>query len=292
MNKNESVSGTLNYIDEMTNKRAQRKSPNIVPQKNSVQIKKIQAPRNESISAAEPHLKQFAGMLNEELANVKKLRVEELEKIRQEELEKIRFEYAEKIRLEEEAKIHQEKERERIRAQLAEQAFMEKERERIRAELLSEFKHTPQPVYENTQYDSLNFENVETIDLTEEPIIEEAIKQNNIHEDYLAKQNNLDESLLMFSNKNLAKTQVNEQTDFVTFEDLQKHYSDFINKINTQLSTLGGGGEVVMRGLDDLDMSTVQDGDFISYDATTRKFIGGSITPAGVEGGVLEGGTF
>ena len=284
MNKNESVSGTLNYIDDMTNKRAQRKSPNIVPQKNSVQVKKIQAPRNESISAAEPHLKQFAGMLSEELANVKKLRVEELEKIR--------FEYAEKIRLEEEAKIHQEKERERIRAQLAEQAFMEKERERIRAELLAEFKHTPQPVYENAQYDSLNFENVETIDLTEEPIIEEAIKQNNIHEDYLAKQNNLDESLLMFSNKKLAKTQVNEQTDFVTFEDLQKHYSDFINKINTQLSTLGGGGEVVMRGLDDLDMTTFQDGDFVSYDATTGKFIGGSITPEGVEGGVLEGGTY
>ena len=291
MNKNESVSGTLNYIDDMTNKRAQRKSPNIVPQKNSVQVKKIQAPRNESISAAEPHLKQFAGMLSEELANVKKLRAEEIEKIRQEEIAKIRFEHAEKIRLEEAERARHARERERIRAEEAEKAFIAQEREKIRLEVLAEFNQMAQPVYEQPQqpvYENVQYENTQAVDFEDQPQIELSESETEQYNE----SSQIDESLLMFSDKKLAKTQVNEQTDFVTFEDLKNHYSDFISKINTQLSTLGGGGEVVMRGLDDLDMSTVQDGDFISYDATTGKFIGGSITPAGVSGGVIAGGEY
>ena len=283
MNKNESVSGTLNYIDDMTNKKAQRKSPNIVPQKNSVQVKKIQAPRNESISAAEPHLKQFAGMLSEELSNVKKLRAEEIEKIR--------FEQAEKIRAEEAQKARLVRERERIRTEEAEKALMAQEREKIRLEVLAEFNQMAQPVYEQPQqpvYENVQHENTQAVNFEDQPQIELSESETEQYNE----SSQIDESLLMFSNKKLAKTQVNEQTDFVTFEDLKNHYSDFIGKINTQLSTLGGGGEVVMRGLDDLDMSTVEDGDFISYDAATGKFIGGSITPEGVDGGVIEGGGF
>ena len=291
MNKNESVSGTLNYIDDMTNKKAQRKSPNIVPQKNSVQVKKIQAPRNESISAAEPHLKQFAGMLSEELSNVKKLRAEEIEKIRFEQAEKIRVEEAEKIRAEEAQKARLVRERERIRTEEAEKALMAQEREKIRLEVLAEFNQMAQPVYEQPQqpvYENVQHENTQAVNFEDQPQIELSESETEQYNE----SSQIDESLLMFSNKKLAKTQVNEQTDFVTFEDLKNHYSDFIGKINTQLSTLGGGGEVVMRGLDDLDMSTVEDGDFISYDAATGKFIGGSITPEGVDGGVIEGGGF
>jgi len=39
---------------------------------------------------------------------------------------------------------------------------------------------------------------------------------------------------------------------FATFEDLQKHYNLFLNRIQQQLSTLGGGGETQIRYLDDV----------------------------------------
>tara|TARA_R110000782_G_scaffold837_2_gene2807 strand:- start:17 stop:931 length:915 start_codon:yes stop_codon:yes gene_type:complete len=300
MNKSESVSGTLSYLDNASNRKTQqninesvhntqRRAPNVVPQKNSIAVKKIQVPRTKSISAAEPHLKQFAGMLSEELANVKKLKQEQLETIRQEELEKIQFAHAEKIRLEEERiraeeseKILMEQARERIRAEESEKILMEQTRERIRLEVLAEFNQSqPQPQMQPAQPAQIDESYEEQNYLEETPPLE---MHNS--DDYVS---HLDESLLAFSdNKNYIK----EEAKFVTFEDLQKHYQDFIGKINTQLGSLGGGGEVNMRGLDDLDMSTVQNGDFISYDAATGKFIGGSITPAGVEGGVLEGGSF
>mgnify|MGYP003329319988 CR=1 FL=1 len=39
---------------------------------------------------------------------------------------------------------------------------------------------------------------------------------------------------------------------FATLDDLSNHYRLFINRITTQLSTLGGGGEVNLRYLDDI----------------------------------------
>jgi hypothetical protein len=39
---------------------------------------------------------------------------------------------------------------------------------------------------------------------------------------------------------------------FATFDDLQKHYSTFLSRIQQQLSTLGGGGETQIRYLDDV----------------------------------------
>jgi len=56
------------------------------------------------------------------------------------------------------------------------------------------------------------------------------------------------------------KQTVGDQTDpltpldqkFATLDDLSKHYRLFINRITTQLATLGGGGEVNLRYLDDI----------------------------------------
>ena len=59
---------------------------------------------------------------------------------------------------------------------------------------------------------------------------------------------------------------------FVTFEDLADHYRTFINRIQQQLSSLGGGGEVNLRYLDDIDRSSISDGKVLSYDAATKKF--------------------
>jgi|TARA_B100001142_G_scaffold82120_1_gene83157 hypothetical protein len=67
--------------------------------------------------------------------------------------------------------------------------------------------------------------------------------------------------------------------EFATLEDLSKHYRIFINRIQEQLSTLGGGGEVRLEFLDDLDRDTaLQSKKLIaySYDESTGKgtFIG------------------
>ena len=63
--------------------------------------------------------------------------------------------------------------------------------------------------------------------------------------------------------------------NFVTFDQLNAHYRTFINRIQQQLSTLGGGGEVRLEFLDDVDRATAKvDGKFLKYDAASGKFVG------------------
>lgn len=88
---------------------------------------------------------------------------------------------------------------------------------------------------------------------------------------------------------NSYKREIKEKTDFVTFDDLKKHYADFLNKINIQLGSLGGGGEVLLKRLDDLDFNTMQDGYFIKYDASTGKFVGHFIAQTSE---IVDGGSF
>ena len=63
------------------------------------------------------------------------------------------------------------------------------------------------------------------------------------------------------------------EQNFVTFEDLSKHYRTFITRIQQQLMSLGGGGEVNLRYLDDIDRASIIDGRVLSYDAATKKFV-------------------
>jgi hypothetical protein len=59
---------------------------------------------------------------------------------------------------------------------------------------------------------------------------------------------------------------------FVTLDAFNKHYNDFLLKIQQQLSSLGGGGEVNLRGLDDVATSTTGTNKFLTYNPSTRKF--------------------
>ena len=62
---------------------------------------------------------------------------------------------------------------------------------------------------------------------------------------------------------------------FATLEDLSNHYRVFINRVQQQLSTLGGGGETRLEFLDDVDRDSVKvDGKVLAYNATTGKWIG------------------
>ena len=72
--------------------------------------------------------------------------------------------------------------------------------------------------------------------------------------------------------------------NFATLDDLSNHYRLFLNRIQQQLATLGGGGEVRLEFLDDVDRDTALiDGRVLAYQASTGKFIG--VTNSGGGGG-------
>jgi hypothetical protein len=63
--------------------------------------------------------------------------------------------------------------------------------------------------------------------------------------------------------------------NFATLDDLQNHYRLFINRIQQQLSTLGGGGETRLEFLDDVDRNSAKvNGRFLKYDSASDKWIG------------------
>jgi hypothetical protein len=63
--------------------------------------------------------------------------------------------------------------------------------------------------------------------------------------------------------------------NFVTFDQLQGHYRLFINRIQQQLSTLGGGGETRLEFLDDVDRDSAKvNGKFLKYDSSVGKWVG------------------
>jgi hypothetical protein len=61
---------------------------------------------------------------------------------------------------------------------------------------------------------------------------------------------------------------------FVTFKELNDHYTGFLGRIQQQLSSLGGGGEVNFRYLDDVNRATMtgsNNNHVLEYDAATGK---------------------
>ena len=77
--------------------------------------------------------------------------------------------------------------------------------------------------------------------------------------------------------------------NFVTLDQLQNHYRTFINRIQQQLSTLGGGGETRLEFLDDVDRNSAKtDGYVLAYQASTGKFIGTSVSGGGGGGSASQ----
>jgi len=62
-------------------------------------------------------------------------------------------------------------------------------------------------------------------------------------------------------------------TDFVTQKQMNEHYGLLLQRLQTQMSTIGGGGEVNFSGLDDVNSLTRSEGNFLTYDPTERKYI-------------------
>ena len=64
---------------------------------------------------------------------------------------------------------------------------------------------------------------------------------------------------------------------FVTYEKLQENYRLFVNRVQQQLASFGGGGAVRIAELDDVDAtSAMVDGKVLEYSAAQGKWIGGT----------------
>tara|TARA_Y100000310_G_scaffold76257_2_gene72732 strand:- start:5679 stop:7736 length:2058 start_codon:yes stop_codon:yes gene_type:complete len=77
------------------------------------------------------------------------------------------------------------------------------------------------------------------------------------------------------------------------FENFKKTYSRDFNRISQQMSTVGGGGEVRLEFLDDINRDSVKvDGKYLKYDSSTSKWIGASAIQANsVDGSMLALGS-
>jgi hypothetical protein len=89
----------------------------------------------------------------------------------------------------------------------------------------------------------------------------------------------IEKSLGLLSEPSSTKVQNDPLTPldqkFATLDDLQRHYNLFITRIQQQLSTLGGSGEVRLEFLDDVDRdSAKRDNYFLKYDASINKWVG------------------
>tara|TARA_B110000196_G_C21036135_1_gene610045 strand:- start:28 stop:1116 length:1089 start_codon:yes stop_codon:yes gene_type:complete len=78
------------------------------------------------------------------------------------------------------------------------------------------------------------------------------------------------------------------QTDISTIESLTKEFTRFKSRIMEQLGSLGGGGEVNLSKLDDVNVSGQEDGDVLTYNQTTGKYELKSSTSTSNAGQLLE----
>ena len=60
---------------------------------------------------------------------------------------------------------------------------------------------------------------------------------------------------------------------FVTMKEMNEHYGLFLKRIQQQMSTMSGGGEVRLSRLDDVDRASIVDEGYLNYDASTGKFV-------------------
>ena len=82
---------------------------------------------------------------------------------------------------------------------------------------------------------------------------------------------------------------------FVTAQDLDAHYKLFINRIQEQIATIGGGGEVRLKWLDDVvgiaTNASAYDGQFLKYDHSIEKFVFETVSGVGTGSQGIQGTT-
>lgn len=127
------------------------------------------------------------------------------------------------------------------------------------------------------------FENWLYSDVIKEPI-QEVIEEVVIEE---PKEILIEKSLGLLAEPSEVKVQKDPLTplnqNFATLDDLQNHYKLFLNRIQQQLSTLGGGGETRLEFLDDVDRNSAKtDNYFLKYNASLNKWVGDPADGVGI----------
>ena len=65
--------------------------------------------------------------------------------------------------------------------------------------------------------------------------------------------------------------QLDEQPQLSDLEKLQREFTQFKKLVSMQMASIGGGGEVRLLNLDDVDTSSLGNGKFLVYNATSKK---------------------
>lgn len=137
--------------------------------------------------------------------------------------------------------------------------------------------------FENFLYADL-FEKKEVLEETTEEPIQEVIEEVIIEE---PKEDLQEKSLGLLAEPSEVKVQQDPLTplnqNFATLDDLQNHYKLFLNRIQQQLSTLGGGGETRLEFLDDVDRNSAKtDNYFLKYNTSLNKWVGDPADGVGI----------
>ena len=141
--------------------------------------------------------------------------------------------------------------------------------------------------FENWLYSETSKEQEQIIEDVIEESLEEVLEVLEDHKEELEQPTLIEKSLGLLAEPSNTKVQQDPITPldqkFATLDDLQKHYSTFLSRIQQQLSTLGGGGETRLEFLDDVDRDSAKtDNYFLKYDATLKKWIGDPADGAGI----------
>ena len=65
--------------------------------------------------------------------------------------------------------------------------------------------------------------------------------------------------------------QLDEQPQLSDLEKLQREFTQFRKLVTMQMASIGGGGEVRLLNLDDVDTSSLGNGKFLVYNSTSKK---------------------
>jgi hypothetical protein len=135
--------------------------------------------------------------------------------------------------------------------------------------------------FEKWLYSETPKEQEQIIDDVIEESLEEVLEVLEDHKEELEepKEDLIEKSLGLLAEPSDVKQQQDPITPldqkFATLDDLQKHYSTFLSRIQQQLSTVGGGGETRLRYLDDIvgiaTNSGAYNNKFLQWNSTTNK---------------------
>ena len=108
----------------------------------------------------------------------------------------------------------------------------------------------------------------------EKPVIEIEISEDDNTDDII-KQTTKKLSEMKVANE-LEKEKLKSLDKITSLDDMKKEFVQFKDIITKQMSTIGGGGEVNLTKLDDVDISSIGDGKVLKYQASTGKIVFGT----------------